>query len=212
MLRILAVKNMMNMNLLLASSNKHKAKEFERLFELYSLPIKVLLPEDIGFRLPEIDECEDTFEANAFIKAKTLFDLTGMPVLADDSGLCVDVLDGNPGVRSARYAGDDANDHDNRQLLRQNIIQEKVQQSSGRFVAALAFCDEIRSFIVEGICEGTVISEERGMNGFGYDPMFIPTGYEQTFAELDTDTKHDISHRANALKSLIAKLKEYEYI
>jgi len=207
-----SVKKEDKMKLLLASSNAHKAKEFERLFELYDTPIMVLIPHSIGLSMPEIDECGDSFAANAFIKAKTLFDMTGIPTLADDSGLSVDVLEGNPGIYSARYAGEQANDSDNRQLLIRNINAAKVTNSTGRFVAALAVCDELRSFIVEGKCDGLIINEERGANGFGYDPMFIPTGYEQTFAELDTDIKHTISHRANALKNLIAKLKEYEYI
>lgn len=200
------------MKLLLASSNAHKAKEFERLFELYNVHITIYLPHQIGLQMPEIDECGDTFEANAYIKAKALYDISGMITLADDSGLCVDALDGNPGIRSARYAGEQATDADNRQLLTHNLKQTHVQNSSGRFVAALALCDDLRSIIVEGICEGKIIDEERGEHGFGYDSMFIPKDYEQTFAELDADVKHTISHRANALKNLIDALKKYEYI
>lgn len=200
------------MKLLLATTNSHKRKEFERLFELNNIRIHIVIPSEIGFQMPEIDESGDSFAANAYIKAKTLYDLTGLPTLADDSGLCVDALNGNPGIYSARYAGETATDADNRTLLKDNILSAGISQSSGRFVAALCVCDSIRTIIVEGECQGTIITEEKGEKGFGYDSMFIPTGYDRTFAELESDVKHQISHRARALHNLVEKMRLYEYL
>jgi len=150
--------------------------------------------------LPEVEEDLDTFKGNAAKKAETQAGLTGLWVLADDSGLEVDALDGEPGVYSARYAGEPADyAANNRKLLAE---LDGVDDRAARFRCVIALAHPgIETQTVEGRCEGRIGFSPRGDNGFGYDPLFIPDGYDSTFAELDAEVKNSISHRAMALKA-----------
>ena len=147
------------------------------------------------------DETGATYAENAILKAGFYASATGMCALADDSGLEVEALDGAPGVFSARYAGENASDADRRALLLSELAKIPNVNRRARFVAAVAISDAKGTVlnVSEGICEGTIISSPRGDGGFGYDPLFVPDGFNQTFAELPEDIKNIISHRARAL-------------
>ncbi len=178
--------------LVVATQNAHKLRELEQILagvELVALPGDVELPPETG----------DTFEANALGKARAARAATGEPAIADDSGIAAAALGGAPGVRSARYAGPDATDEENLELLLTEL-DGKVDRSVA-YVCALAYIDaEGAEWVFEGICEGTLAREPRGSGGFGYDPAFIPreTADERTMAELEPAEKHAISHRGRA--------------
>ncbi len=191
----------------IASSNKHKIEEIQSILAKHN--IKLLSLEDVGLAGIEIEETGATFEENAMIKAKAIMERTGKIAIADDSGLAVDALDGAPGVYSARYSGEDADDHKNNKLLKVNLMSVPFEDRTARFVSviALAFPDG-REGLYKGICEGMIGFNEIGDNGFGYDPLFIPIGSEKTFAELTAEEKNRISHRARALKVMSKKLSD----
>lgn len=150
---------------------------------------------------PDIEETGTSFEENAIIKAEESFKLTGIPSLADDSGLSVDCLDGAPGVYSARYAGENADDEGNLQkVLRE--IKNFSPPYKARYVCVLAFYDGERLITTRGECEGELIMEKRGNNGFGYDPIFVPEGFNKTMAELNPEIKNKLSHRFKALEKM----------
>ena len=191
------------MSIVLATHNPGKIAE-----------IKALLP---GVRIrpaasfpgcPEPEETGRTFVENALIKARAVARYTGRTALADDSGLEVDALDGAPGVRSARYAGSDATDRDNllRLLDALDGISDADRTARFRCVMAIAAPDG-RTWTEEGACEGRILQEPRGESGFGYDPLFVPEGYENTFGELDASVKKRISHRAKALRRIADVLR-----
>ena len=178
--------------LLIASRNRHKLVEIRAI-----LGIKLLSADDLP-GLPEIEETADTFEGNALLKARGLALASGHWTLADDSGLEVDFLNGAPGVRSARYAGERAADAEN--LAKLVAAMAGVKQRAARFRCVIALCSpEGESRTVFGACEGRLSESPRGANGFGYDPLFIPEGHDKTFAELPAETKNALSHRARAL-------------
>ena len=149
------------------------------------------------------EENEDSYSSNAIAKARYYAAITGLWALADDSGLEVDALGGKPGVFSARYAGKNATDADRRKLLLTQLAEQSGQIRSARFVCAVAIAspDQVVMSLTEGICIGSITGEPRGQAGFGYDPLFIPDGYDKTFAELPDSLKNLISHRALALLS-----------
>jgi len=149
----------------------------------------------------DADESGNTYSANAIAKARVYSSSTGLLALADDSGLEVAALAGSPGVFSARYAGENASDADRRQLLLSELAKTRDQDRRARFVSSVAIADKDGYVlnVVEGICEGTITVAPRGTGGFGYDPLFVPDGYDQTFAELSEEIKNRISHRAKAL-------------
>ncbi|WP_345734410.1 RdgB/HAM1 family non-canonical purine NTP pyrophosphatase [Prosthecobacter algae] len=194
--------------LLLATSNAHKTQEVSAMLgtewqvqDFHSHP-GVTQPEETG----------STFEANAIIKAQAgSRACPGMLVLADDSGLEVDILNKEPGVRSARYAGEDASDADNRKFLKDRL--RRVSTNPGQFFSARFRCclalirDGQVLHVTHGTIEGHVSTIERGRGGFGYDAMFTPQGYNQTFGELPAETKNQLSHRAHALESMQKWLK-----
>ena len=189
-----------------ATNNKNKLKEFARILE--PLNIEVLTASQCGGE--GIDPVEDgaTFEANAIIKAKAFAEALGMPALADDSGLCVDALDGAPGVYSARYSGE--GDAANNALLLKNLEGVPMEKRTARFVCAIccAYPDG-RYFTVRGECEGRIGFEPKGSDGFGYDPLFfIETG--ESFAEISGERKDSMSHRGKALRLLAERLEENE--
>lgn len=186
--------------ILIATSNTGKLKEVKSYLDSFNIKLRDL--KDFPF-LTQPDESGSTFTDNAIIKAKYYASETKLWTLADDSGLEVDALDGKPGVHSARYAGVGASDAERITLLLSELNDTKKEARNARFVCALAFCspDETVVKITNGTCEGQIGFEPKGANGFGYDPVFIPDGFDKTFGELSSDIKQKISHRANALAS-----------
>jgi len=188
----------MSNTLVIATHNRGKAAEIRKL--LGDIPWRLVsLQEFEGVGIAE--ENKDSYEGNAVLKARYYAMATHNWVLADDSGLEVAVLGGAPGVLSARYAGENASDAERRDLLLAEIEKRGAIDRRARFVCSAAIADptgEVRK-LTEGVCEGVIAQEARGDGGFGYDPIFIPDGYRQTFGELAEDIKDHISHRAKAL-------------
>jgi XTP/dITP diphosphohydrolase len=184
------------MELLLATRNPHKVREIAAILHPTGLRI---VAADAFPDLPEVVEDGATFEANASKKAAMLARAAGLWTLADDSGLEVDALGGAPGVYSARYAGEPVDyEANNRKVLRQ---MAGVRDRAARFRCVIALSDPAGNVrTVEGRCEGRIIRAPRGRQGFGYDPIFVPDGFAETFAEMDGETKNRISHRAAALR------------
>lgn len=196
------------MKVVLATSNKGKVREIiELLHDREVFPYTDLME---GF---EIVEDGDTFKENALIKARAVYAALGdaeAVVVADDSGISVDVLDGAPGIYSARYGGDGASDRDNLLKLVDSLKVKNVETSPAHYTAAIAIVSKEGESCVHGWMYGDVITELRGENGFGYDPIFIPSGYTQTLGELPNDVKKGLSHRSKALelaKILIDQIK-----
>ena len=190
------------MKLILATKNEHKVEEFQRILAPLGWQV---IPQDAICPDLEIEETGTTFAENAYLKAMGIYRATGLPTMADDSGLCVDALNGAPGVYSARYAGEG---HDsaanNAKLEMENIPDER---RAARFVCAIcAVFGEVDIVRCEGACEGTIARRLHGQNGFGYDPLFMVG--ERSFAELDGPAKDAISHRGRALAALYEKLKD----
>lgn len=194
----------------LATNNAHKVEELSAMFERENLPVKVSSAAPIG-GMPDVEETEDTFVGNATLKVMALADRLkeGEFALADDSGIEVDALDGGPGIYSARFAGEGASDGANLTKLLILISQVPKDDRGAQFACSLVLVDHKGNQVTfSDICGGTLVPESRGKNGFGYDPAFIPEGYEKTFGELDWSVKSRISHRAKALQQLISWLKE----
>jgi len=185
------------MKLVLATSNKGKVKEIKALCKEFEvIPYSELMEEF------EIIEDGSSFKENALIKARAVFNALNSDdviVMADDSGISVNVLDGKPGIYSARHAGKDATDKDNLYKLIQDIKDKNVTSSPAYYTAAIAIVTKKSEYCVHGWMYGTAISEAIGDGGFGYDPMFIPLGYDKTLGELDDEVKKSLSHRAKAL-------------
>jgi XTP/dITP diphosphohydrolase len=188
------------LELLVATGNRGKFAEICEL--LHDLPLK-LSTLDVFPEIQTASETGKTYEENAVLKAKTYARQSGLWVLADDSGLEVDALGGSPGVFSARYAGAGASDNDRVSFLLEQLSRTAGKDRRARFISVVAIADsETKILNIEyGICEGRIAGAPRGSNGFGYDPVFVPQGYEATFAELPAETKNAISHRARALKA-----------
>ena len=183
------------MKLVIASKNRDKIREIAEIFRVPG--IELISAADIE-DLPDVIEDSSTFQGNAVKKALTLALATGEWTMADDSGLEVDALDGAPGVHSARYAGEMSDSVANNKKLLEEL--EDKSSRTARFRCVIALCSpKGMAQTVEGVCEGEIISEPRGSNGFGYDPLFVPTGFRDTFAELVSEIKNKISHRAMAL-------------
>lgn len=186
------------MKLVLATGNKGKVREIQQMCEDFEVvPYTELLAPF------EIVEDGDDFASNALIKARAVYEALGdedVIVIADDSGISVDVLGGAPGIFSARYAGDGASDKDNLYKLIEDVKAKGVQSSPAHYTAAIAIVTKNKERVVHGWMYGDVIIEARGEKGFGYDPMFIPDGYSNTLGELDDSVKKALSHRSKALK------------
>lgn len=191
--------------LIAATKNKGKLEEIAQL--LAQFPYEVVSMAQIGF-VDDIEEDGSTFEENALIKAKCIWKATGEAVIADDSGLEVDYLDGAPGIYSARYAGEGATDADKNCKLLGALKDVPADKRSARFVCAIAvvFADGA-SLTVRGICEGYIATEPAGSNGFGYDPLFYVPEFGMTIAQMDSDIKNGISHRGNALRKVVEELE-----
>lgn len=193
------------MQLLIATKNNGKVRELKEL--LAGLPVNLRSLDEFQ-NISEAEETGATFAENAVLKAQSYALQTGFWSLADDSGLEVEALSGAPGVFSARYAGENATDAEKIEKLSQQLSETKNEQRGARFVCAMAISDEKGKikFLAEGICSGKIAATPSGNNGFGYDPIFIPDGFQQTFGELTGETKQKISHRALATKKIIRYL------
>lgn len=188
------------MKLILASKNRHKAQEMQTIL---GDKIELETLDAAGCGDIEIIEDGDTFEANAVKKAVTVMQATGMPVIADDSGLCVDALGGAPGIYTARFAGEGATDDQNISKLLKELEGVETQNRTARFVCVIAVAYPDREPVTfRGECEGFILTEKRGENGFGYDPVFYVEKYQKSMAELPAEVKNSISHRSRALAKL----------
>ncbi|MCL2517826.1 MAG: RdgB/HAM1 family non-canonical purine NTP pyrophosphatase [Oscillospiraceae bacterium] len=198
------------MDIVLASRNIKKIGEMETLLREHMSYIKVLSLDDINYQ-DEIEETGATFEENALIKASLPAKL-GYIGIADDSGLEVDILNGRPGINSSRYSGENASDNDNNDKLLLELLNIPVERRTSRFVCAIACVFPYLKnayFTVRGTCEGYIIDNPRGSNGFGYDPLFLCKEYDQTFAELTDEQKNLISHRGNAVQLFIQEFSKH---
>jgi len=189
----------------LASKNLHKLREIQAICAHW--PVEWVTVETHEGVWPDVEEPHDTYLRNALDKARAVAAALGVPAVADDSGLEVDALGGAPGVRSARYAGRDATDAENRRQLLAALKGVPGSGRSARFrcVTAVAWPDG-RELHTEGVCEGTLGTRERGSGGFGYDPLFVPEGWDRTMAELEPQEKDRLSHRGRAFRALGALL------
>jgi len=190
--------------LVLASRNKHKVAELKAL--LKDINVELLTLNDFPDAPPLVED-GSTFEENALKKSRTVYHYTKLPALADDSGLEVFFLNGRPGVRSARYAGENANDERNNEKLLEEMKGVPPRRRRAQFRSVLAFVGEGYEEIGQGVCPGKLAEEPRGTNGFGYDPIFIPDGFTRTYAELTFEEKNKISHRSRALADLSERLR-----
>ena len=189
------------MKIVFASNNKNKIQEIQSM-----LPesIEIVSLESIGC-FEEIPETAETIEGNAILKANYITQKFGFDCFADDTGLEVDTLDGQPGVYSARYAGEQRNAEDNMNKLLEELLDNPNRNAQFKTVIALNF--QGKQYLFTGIASGEITAEKMGTGGFGYDPIFKPTGYENTFAELSMKVKNEISHRGKATKALLDFLK-----
>ncbi len=190
------------MKICFATNNPNKVKEIQQMlgdeFEVLSL-------EDIGCH-EELPEEQDTLEGNSAQKARFVYDHYGINCFADDTGLEVDALQGAPGVYSARYAGPQRNSEDNMQLLLSELEGKADRSAQFRTVVSLILAGEMQQF--EGIVRGKILEQRAGAGGFGYDPVFTPEGYAQTFAEMEMEEKNSISHRGRAIRKLVEFLRK----
>ena len=193
------------MKLVLASKNAHKLVEMRDI--LSQLGVEVVLESEVGVDV-DVEETGATFEENAYLKAHAVMEASGLPAIADDSGLCVDALNGAPGVYSARYGGPGLDDAGRYKLLLENMRGQLDRRC--KFVSAICCCfpngDRVEA---RGECAGTLAYAPKGADGFGYDPVFFVPGLKKTFAELSPEEKNAISHRGNALKAFREKLETY---
>lgn len=194
-----------------ASQNQHKIKEIEAITKEFGM--EIISRRDAGIPDIEIEEDGSTFEENSYKKAYEIMKLCGRITIADDSGLEVDCLDGAPGVYSARFAGTDGDDQANNDKLKDLIKDVPYEKRTGRFVSVITMVyPDGQKLVARGEVEGHIVLEEKGPNGFGYDPLFVPIGYDITFGQFDPIEKNKISHRANALNELKRQLEEKQQI
>ncbi len=192
--------------LVLATRNKDKVKEIKEVLSVLNLEIRSLLDYS---DIPDVIEDGLTFEENALKKARAVFEHTNLPTLSDDSGLEVSVLGMKPGVYSARYAGVPTNYENNNAKLLDDMKNVPVNNRQAQFRSIMVFMSKDIEEIAEGVCKGEIVCEPKGRGGFGYDPLFIPEGYNQTFAEISPATKNVVSHRGRALSVIKKSIEEY---
>jgi XTP/dITP diphosphohydrolase len=194
------------MRVVLATNNAKKLTELRRIVRAAAADVEVLALGDVP-AYPEPAETDTTFEGNALLKARACVAATGLPALADDSGLAVDRLNGMPGVRSARWSGRDATDASNNELLLRQLFDLDLPERGAQFVCAMALVLPDGSEHVRlGTMSGRLTTAPVGENGFGYDPLFVADGYDRTTAELDADAKDAISHRGQAIRAIVPVL------
>lgn len=192
-----------------ASRNRHKIEEIEAITKKFGM--KLISRDEAGVPPFEIEENGQTFEENSFKKANEIMKVCGKVTLADDSGLTVDYLGGKPGIYSARFAGENADDAKNNAKLLALLDGAETSERSARFVSVITLVYPSGDVIVaRGECHGRILTEPVGDSGFGYDPLFVPDGYTKTFAQLGPEEKNRISHRAAALRELERLLEERE--
>ena len=193
------------MKLVLASKNAHKLVEMRDI--LSQLGVEVVLESDVGVDV-DVEETGTTFEENAFLKAHAVMEASGLPAIADDSGLCVDALGGAPGVYSARYGGPELDDAGRYRLLLENLRGQMTR--TAKFVSVITCCFPNGDVIcARGECPGTIAYAPQGEGGFGYDPVFFVPRLKKTFAQLSPEEKNAISHRGNALREFKTELEKY---
>jgi XTP/dITP diphosphohydrolase len=186
---------------IISSSNKGKIKEIKNILSKFD--VNIISKDDIGYGSFDVIEDGTTLEMNAEKKAIELWKLTGGIVIADDTGLFVEALNGKPGVYSARYAGDNSTYEDNNNLLLEKMKDMEGSKRKAYFKTVIVVIDDKgKSHIAEGICNGEIAYELSGENGFGYDPLFVPEGFERTFAEMNDEEKNTVSHRGKAVRNL----------
>lgn len=195
------------MRVVLASSNGGKLRELAAL--LAPLGFDVIAQNALGVETPP--ETDETFADNALLKARHAAAATHLPALADDSGIEVDALGGRPGIYSARYAGEGASDQDNLRKMLGELRDIPAERRTARYQCVIAFVSaaaDPKPILASGTWEGCLINAPRGLGGFGYDPIFIPRGFDRTAAELDPAEKNSLSHRGQALRALVAQLRD----
>ncbi|WP_080874210.1 XTP/dITP diphosphatase [Oceanobacillus timonensis] len=191
--------------IIIATKNKGKVKEFRAFFAPHNIEVVSLL--DLEEDIPDIEETGESFVENAAIKAEQIANRFQQPALADDSGLIIDSLEGRPGIYSARYAGEPTDDQSNIDKILGEMKEVPNDARDARFICVLAISRPgEETMFVTGYCEGHIQTEQSGQNGFGYDPIFVPEGYEKTMAELDPAEKNQISHRNMAMHQLENKI------
>ncbi len=194
------------MKFVLASKNPHKLTELQRI--LGELGVEVVLESDVGVDL-DVEETGETFEENSLLKAKAVMEATGLPTIADDSGLCVTALNGAPGVYSARYGGDDKGGYAHRYELVLEALKGQLDRSA-KFVSVVTACFPGGDVLTaRGECPGTIAYAPQGDNGFGYDPVFFVPAMRKTFAQMTLEEKNSISHRGRALEKFKGELEGY---
>jgi XTP/dITP diphosphohydrolase len=196
------------MKLLIGTNNKHKVREIKEILEKeFPGRYNIVTPSDVLNNSIDIEETGDTLEDNAFLKSHKFYQLTKLPSLSDDTGLEIDALKGEPGVNSARYSGVHGNDAENRKKVLNLMNGIPDERRNARFRTVICYVEKDNVQFIEGICSGKIIEDERGANGFGYDSIFIPDGYNKTFAEMTAEEKNSLSHRGKAVRNLVEYLK-----
>lgn len=195
------------MKAVLASKNQHKLAEISKIVAQFGM--ELVLQSELGLDI-DVDETGETFEENSMLKARAVMEASGMPAIADDSGLMVDALDGAPGIYSARYGGShDRTDEERYRYLLSNLENVPDEKRSAKFVSVITLLyPDGHAIVARGECPGTILHAPRGENGFGYDPVFFVTSEGKSMAELSPERKNEISHRARALQVLAARLEE----
>ncbi len=195
--------------ILLATNNKYKIQEISDI--LKDSGYEILSLNDVNIKI-EIEEDKETLEENAIKKAEEVFKTAKIPTLADDTGLFVDALKGEPGVFSSRYAGENATYDENCKKLLKVLKDVPEEKRDAHFKTIVCYyVSENKYFLFEGICKGKMIKEKRGEKGFGYDPLFIPDGYDKTYSEMNDNEKNSISHRAKSLEAFKNFLLKYSF-
>ena len=194
------------MKIIAATKNKNKLREFGEILKGF----EIISQEEAGVDI-DVEETGTTFEENSYLKAKAIYDITGITTIADDSGLCVDALNGEPGVYSARYGGEGYDDKGRFQLLLENMKDVPNEERTARFVCVITLVGDEGVLTARGECEGRIDYSPKGENGFGYDPVFYVDRFEKTLAEVTPEEKNSISHRGKALKIFAEKLNKKEF-
>jgi XTP/dITP diphosphohydrolase len=198
-----------SVQLVLATRNAKKLAELDRLLVGAGLDVQIL-GSDAFSELPEIEETGSTFAENSLIKARAVSTHTGLIAIADDSGLCVDALDGQPGIYSARWAGQGATDESNLDLVLEQIRDIEPARRTAHFACAAALVlPSGEEYVVQGQVNGVLLTQRRGVGGFGYDPIFLPDGFDITTAEMTSEQKDAISHRGQAMRALVPVIQEH---
>ena len=199
------------MKLLIGTNNQHKVREINEILEReFPGKFEIVTPSAVLDNSIDIEEIGKTLEENAYLKSSEFYSLTKIPSISDDTGLEIEALNGEPGVNSARYSGEHGNDAENRKKVLNLLNTVPEEKRKARFRTVICYVVEGKVEYIEGICSGRIIEEERGTNGFGYDSIFVPDGFEKTFAEMTAEEKNKLSHRGKAVRNLVEFLRNVE--